>query len=177
MTEEAEKEWEVFQLWAKYEDIAMHFNDLIIRLRTQALGGVAALSALVGIFAKGESAPTSSWDLAAAVFIALCLFWVAIWILDFSYYNKFRTGSVYALLELEKASKNGKSFTEINLSTRVEDAVAKRLNFNLSCRDERNIIWGRWAFYIIVFVALFAGIVFCIYMHFHPAHQSLNLVG
>jgi hypothetical protein len=37
-------------LWEKYEDIAMHFNDLLIRLRTQSLAGVAALSALVGIF-------------------------------------------------------------------------------------------------------------------------------
>lgn len=37
---------DVFEVWTKYEDIAMHFNDLLIKLRTQALGGVAAISAL-----------------------------------------------------------------------------------------------------------------------------------
>jgi hypothetical protein len=31
------------ELWEKYEEITMHFNDLIIRLRTQALAGVAAV--------------------------------------------------------------------------------------------------------------------------------------
>ena len=46
--------WPIRELWEKYEEITMHFNDLIIRLRTQALAGVAALSALVGIFAKAD---------------------------------------------------------------------------------------------------------------------------
>jgi hypothetical protein len=31
------------------EDIAMHFNDLILKLRTAALGAVAALSTLVAL--------------------------------------------------------------------------------------------------------------------------------
>jgi hypothetical protein len=38
-----EQGWPVFEVWTKYEDIAMHFNDLLIRLRTQALGAIAAL--------------------------------------------------------------------------------------------------------------------------------------
>jgi len=41
------------ELWEKYEDIAMHFNDLIIKLRTQALAGVVALSTLVGFSQSG----------------------------------------------------------------------------------------------------------------------------
>jgi hypothetical protein len=50
------EEWSIKELWEKYEEIAMHFNDLLIRLRTQALGGVAALSAIVGIFGKSGTA-------------------------------------------------------------------------------------------------------------------------
>jgi hypothetical protein len=48
------KAWTIHDLWAKYEDITMHFNDLLIRLRTQALAGVAALSTLVGIFTRTD---------------------------------------------------------------------------------------------------------------------------
>ncbi len=32
------------QLWKEYEGVAMHFNDLIIKLRGQSLGAVAAFS-------------------------------------------------------------------------------------------------------------------------------------
>ena len=42
------------RLWAKYEDIAMHFNDLILRWRLQAIGGVAALVTLAG-FVMGDT--------------------------------------------------------------------------------------------------------------------------
>jgi hypothetical protein len=52
-----------FALWDRYENVAMHFNDLIIRLRTQALGalaGVVAISGLAVNFAqKAES--RSQW--------------------------------------------------------------------------------------------------------------------
>jgi hypothetical protein len=51
--------WPIFDVWKKYEQIAMHFNDLLIRIRTQALAGVAALSAFTGLFAKAELGPIS----------------------------------------------------------------------------------------------------------------------
>lgn len=41
-------ESDLFNVWKEYEGIAMHFNELIIRLRTHALGGVAAISAIIG---------------------------------------------------------------------------------------------------------------------------------
>src|SRR5262249_39812686 len=37
---------EVLAQWSKYEDIAMHFNTLIIQFRLQAVGGMAALATL-----------------------------------------------------------------------------------------------------------------------------------
>jgi hypothetical protein len=47
-----EEGWPVFEVWKKYEEITMHFNDLLMRLRTQALAAVAALATIVGIFSK-----------------------------------------------------------------------------------------------------------------------------
>src|SRR5665811_1811727 len=80
--------WPLKDLWEKYEDIAMHFNDLLIRLRTQALAGVAAISTLVSIFARSGSDLRISWEVAVGVLLFLCLFWIAIWIIEFCYYNK-----------------------------------------------------------------------------------------
>ena len=63
------EEWSIKELWEKYEEIAMHFNDLLIRLRTSALGGVAALSTLLGIFGKSGTEPRTSWEIAAGLFL------------------------------------------------------------------------------------------------------------
>ena len=47
---------DVFKLWSKYEDIAMHFNELLIKLRVQALGGLTISVTLVtAIFKDGNS--------------------------------------------------------------------------------------------------------------------------
>ena len=100
------KPWTIHDLWAKYEDIAMHFNDLLIHLRTQALAAVAALSTLIGIFTKTD--PNSvhiSWEVATGVFSLLIVFWVAIWAIDRGYYNRLLIGAVIALREVEAESK------------------------------------------------------------------------
>jgi hypothetical protein len=158
------------ELWEKYEEITMHFNDLIIRLRTQALAGVAALSTLVGVFAKTDLGPFSySWEIAGFVFVGLALFWVAIWILDFSYYNQLLIGSVAALLELEARSRTSNIALEINLSTLVEKSVSGSLVFPPLTHNEKfHILVGRWAFYIIVLGALIAGAAFSFYTDTHP---------
>ena len=49
-----EEVWPVFEVWKKYEEITMHFNDLLMRLRKQALAAVAALATIVGIFSKAS---------------------------------------------------------------------------------------------------------------------------
>lgn len=67
-------------LWGKYEDIAMHFNDLLMRLRSQSIAGIAALSTVVGVLAKTDEA---DWLVAAMIFVAMALVWVAIWCIDF----------------------------------------------------------------------------------------------
>ena len=41
-TEPTNEGWPIYELWAKYEDIAMHFNDLLIKLRYSQEYAVAA---------------------------------------------------------------------------------------------------------------------------------------
>jgi hypothetical protein len=153
----AHEGWSIKELWEKYEDIAMHFNDLLIRLRMQALGVVAALSTVVSIFSKSENQVT--WEIASGVFFGLTLFWIAIWVLDFGYYNRLLTGAVQALVQLEEKSRTQRTLNHIDMSTIIGHSVAGRLKHNLRPTA------GMWMFYVIVMVALIAGCGFSLYQH------------
>lgn len=173
MTEE--HGWPIRELWEKYEDITMHFNDLILKLRTAALAGVAALSTLVGIFAKSDPGHFGiTWEIALCVFIGLSLFWIAIWILDFSYYNKLLIGAVAALIELETLSATQNTIPQIKLSTLVERSVASKIPFELTRWQKLNILWGRWTFYSIVLFALLAGARFSYLEHEYAQVPTIN---
>lgn len=149
--------FEIIELWKKYEDIAMHFNDLILKIRVQALAAVAAISTVVGFFNRnGDN--DFSWGLTAAVFFFLSLFWVAVWILDFRYYNRLLLGAVNALLELETLSKSSKYVDQIRLSTLIENAVGGQKS--LSKEDHRKKSFGRKWFYSLVFIGLLTGLFY-----------------
>jgi hypothetical protein len=170
MTEDAEKGpsaqlepegWPLKDVWEKYEDIAMHFNDLIMRLRTQALAAVAAISVLASIFGKTGADPKLSWELAALVFSLLSVFWIAIWVIDVFYYNKLLIGAVSAIVVLEKMSNDTMWVRRLDISTKIENAVAgigDAPNYDFSKRFK--LAFGRRAFYLIVFFALIGGLSF-----------------
>jgi hypothetical protein len=140
----------------------MHFNDLLMKLRTQALAGVAALSALVGIFGQTDKQATN-WKMAAIVFGFLICFWVAIWIIDFLYYNRLLLGAVRAILDLEENSKTQTTIKHIDVSTKIELAVAGELGVSDDrCRDLR-LSLGRWVFYSVVLFALLCGFALSAY--------------
>jgi hypothetical protein len=150
--------WPIYEVWKQYEQITMHFNDLLMRIRTQALGAVAALATIVGIFAKSSDA-AASWELVAFAFFFLTFFWIAIWAIDTFYYNKLLVGAVVAVMDLEKLSKDKLYVQEIDISTKIEAAVSGGLspdNFRQTAFRSR----GRVAFYSIVFLALVSGFVF-----------------
>ena len=154
------EDWSIKDLWDKYEKIAMHFNDLIIRLRTQALGVVAAISTLVGFFGKSSTDSRLTWELATLVFLFLCAFWIAIWVIDFRYYNRLLIGAVAAILDLESKSIIATRIRAINISTKIEDAVAGKNLVNKIPKKFSKTNSGRWLFYIIVFMALLFGVCF-----------------
>jgi hypothetical protein len=151
--------WPIFEVWKTYEDIAMHFNELLMRVRTQGLAAVAALATIIGIFAKSGADTRASWEFVAFAFAILALLWIAIWILDFFYYNRLLVGAVVALLELENKSASYLRVQHLNLSTKVENAVAGELP-PLDRKTARKLARGRRGFYALVFLTLLAGFAY-----------------
>jgi hypothetical protein len=151
-----------FKLWKSYEEVAMHFNDLIIRLRIQSIGGLAALATVLGIVLKTTNGidETFNYGLAITALIFLMLCWIAIWVLDLRYYNRLLEGSVNAILELEKNKESFFEKKEINLSTNIERAFKVRFEHEINDAEikgigrKKNFINGRKWFYGIVFFAL-----------------------
>jgi hypothetical protein len=155
---EVNQEISVQSLWSNYEKIAMHFNDLLIRLRTQSLAGIAALSAVVGLFAKegGTGNLHLDWVVAQAIFAAMIGFWIAIWCLDIGYYNRLLSGSVNAIVKLEETTASATPFSgEIDMSRTIENQFSKPW-LNL----KKGSYYGVVAFYGIVLLVLFAGLWF-----------------
>jgi hypothetical protein len=91
------------ELWWKYQQVAMHFNQLIIQFRVQALGGLVAASTAAGVFlgSKGLKLHDRNRVLRHA-FTLLLFVWVAIAVLDLFYYQLLLKGAVKALVDYEK---------------------------------------------------------------------------
>jgi hypothetical protein len=138
--ETANGDFDRFEVRKEYEGVAMHFNDLIIRLRSQSLGAVAAFA-------------TSGfrWELLTGAFGLLIVFWIAILVLDLGYYNRLLIGSVKALKAIEVSSLNSPRIDRLVLSTTIEDAVIDHMNTG----SPAQVI-----FYMMVLFALLAGAIF-----------------
>ena len=151
------------KVWKSYENVAMHFNDLIIRLRIQSIGGIAALATIIGIVLKGTTGNNETFNYGVAMVATSCLilFWIAIWVLDLRYYNRLLEGSVNAILELEKNKESFLNKKGINLSSNIEKAFNVRFdhenNQEVEARgneSKKPFINGRKWFYIFVLIAL-----------------------
>jgi hypothetical protein len=109
------------RLWAKAEDVAMHFNEMIMNFRLRALGGITLAGGLVGtVLLKGNGPPSSVNLLTFGGAMALlAVLWRAIHSIDDRYYQKLLLGAVDDLIRLE-AQSDGR----IQLSTLIEKRVA-----------------------------------------------------
>ncbi len=105
------------ELWFHYEEIAMHFNGLIIQYRLQLMGGVGAIGAVAGYLIAEKTDAVNRPGLRLVVSTTLLVLVSAAAFLDISYYNQLLVGAVDALLEFEKNNRN------INMSTRIDQAV------------------------------------------------------
>ena len=152
---EKESDKYYFKLWKSYEDVAMHFNDLIIRVRIQSIGGIAALAAILGIFLNdrsGNSNNSFNYCIATLALFVLIMFWVSIFILDIFYYNRLLEGAVNAILKHEQNKDEFPAKKNINLSTNIE--MAFRTRFNHEPKGYKRICNGRIGFYLVVLFAL-----------------------
>lgn len=144
----------VFEIWKKYEDVAIHFNDLILKIRIQALGGVAALAAIAGIILKESQSGEFRWYMLGFSFLALIPIWIAVWILDFQYYTPLLHGAVLGLRSIEEKSKEHVTCKEINFSTTIDDLLQGKLKIE----KNRHSLKGPKRFYSVVLITL---IVMC----------------
>ena len=152
LTPGARPTFDLFCVWKEYEGVAMHFNDLLLRIRSQSLAAVAAFATVAGVLLQSEAIDQRfRWGALTAVFVALGVFWIAIWVLDFTYYNLLLIGAVRALTSVEALSSKGEALTEITLSTEIERAVVQ------GSKERVSVAIGRWSFYVLVFMVLGTG--------------------
>lgn len=112
---------DVIDLWYHYEQVAMHFNELIMQYRLQLMGGLGAIGALSGYLIGGnvKDQQERNW-LRALVSSGLLLLLTAAAALDLFYYDRLLQGAVDALVDYEH------KHPQINLSTLIEKKVTYR---------------------------------------------------
>ena len=118
-----EPKFDTFEVWKEYQKIAMHFNDLLMRLHSQSLAAVAAFAALAGVILRTDVDPTLRWDALVGVFGVLLLFWIAIWILDFAYYNRLLIGAPQRPCGASLESSRSTSVVNARLLSGVESPL------------------------------------------------------
>jgi hypothetical protein len=106
-------------LWWHYEELAMHFNGLMMQFRVQVLGGAGALGTLAGyLINSGQIKDERLRErLRAVVAGGLWILILAAAVLDLFYYRLLLEGAVNALLDLERKNP------DIQISTEIERAV------------------------------------------------------
>ena len=132
----------------------MHFNDLLMRLRSQSLAAVAAFAAIASAILRSWNDSGPLWGAMMGVFGLLILFWIAIWVLDLCYYNRLLMGAVQALISIEKDSAGSGTVDRITLSTEIDKMVMNKAIFQ---SEQKGSTLGILAFYAIVAVALILG--------------------
>jgi hypothetical protein len=138
-----------FAVWLEYEKIAIHFNDLILRLRIQALGGVAAISALAGLVVNEKVPADLRWKVLGFAFSVLTVFWLALAILDLCYYSRLLRGAVAAILEVEK--EGTPDWPRPAISTLIETAAD---GSDKASAGKRKAPWAPCFYYWVVGLSL-----------------------
>ncbi|HNR21889.1 MAG TPA: hypothetical protein PKL49_02570 [Steroidobacteraceae bacterium] len=110
---------QIIELWFHYEEVAMHFNELIIQYRLQLMGGVGAIGAL-SAYLIGDKVEDRQrrYRLRLVASLGLFVLVLAAALLDLLYYNKLLLASVDVLIDFEKAHP------PLNMSTRIAEKIA-----------------------------------------------------
>lgn len=108
-----------YEVWVKYEEIAMHFNELTLKFRLQALAGLAAIL----VFLSNDKVSKDPRLLCTGSLLLLVA-WMGLACLDLFYYHRLLLGTSEALRELEK---NAVMFgnTYIQFSKRLDEKMGR----------------------------------------------------
>jgi hypothetical protein len=111
--EESGGESAEFKLWAKSQDIAMQFNDLIMRWRLQAIGGLATLVTITGFVVGDATTIVVRYRAMLILTSLLSCVWAGVACIDLFYYSRLLDGAVDAIIEQERKSATIKVSTTI----------------------------------------------------------------
>jgi hypothetical protein len=128
--------------WSKVEDVAIHFNEMILNFRLKALGAITVAAGLVGtvlLNKEGVAAPQMNYFSFALAIWFLAVVWLAIMCLDLGYYHRLLLGAVDEALRIEEASQG-----RLQLSTKIREKAEKGPGDSLA----------RTAFYILPLIAM-----------------------
>lgn len=131
---DGQRRW--LDLWAKSEEIAMHFNQLIVTFRLRALAAIGVAGGLIGtVLLNEKTAQVTRFNyvaFAGAMFF-IAILWLAVWAIDLLYYHRLLLGAVAELLRLERES-NGVVRLSTSIGAKAErgwDTVARTLFYAL----------------------------------------------
>lgn len=108
---------ELVKYWSKCEDVAMHFNDLLMNFRLKALGGLALAAGLATGFLKKSTLTQDDWRMFGGALALTTVVWASVAMLDLHYYMLLLQGAVDELRRVEGL------FKKIQLSTKIEEVV------------------------------------------------------
>ncbi len=139
---------QTINLWFHYEEIAMHFNGLIIQYRLQLMGGIGSIGALSGylIGSKIDSAEMRH-KLRAFVATGILILLIAACNLDIYYYNELLRGAVDALIEFEK--EHPEIYMSTYIKARFNHSATERIYVSYSLIFIPLICFMVWSWWVL----------------------------
>lgn len=147
----------VINLWFHYEQVAMHFNELIIEYRLHLMSAIGGIGAFSGYLISGKvHSRLMRSELTVLVSTILIIVFLAAAMLDLCYYDKLLQGSIDALVQFEA------SHPPINMSTLIAKTV-----------PNKGLIPIKLAYSLILFsLLLFNGWSWCTYFRERKSAKS-----
>ncbi len=154
---------QLLRLWEKTEDVAMHFNELILNLRLKVVGAITVGAGLFGstlITRENAVTPHANYVLFEFAMGFLAVVLAAFIAIDLFYYQRLLHGAVIEAIRLERATKG-----LVQLSITIERVVTGKEDPG---EDKAVAVGlGRWLFYGLPLAALLLSLGFA-----HHADQQ-----
>jgi len=100
--------------WIAFEQITMHFNNMLMTLRTGGIAAIFTIFAASGITLRfvGSNGETNYFAL-SCITLGLLYVWILVWLLDHGYYNRLLSASIEVIKDFEKETQISNFSSEI----------------------------------------------------------------